>query len=664
MKSEGGEWNFSGLAALFSHQFPALQELDMSGNNLQGNSDSDSAAPMIAEAVGGGRLPSVRTLMLNDTEMREADITVVFTALTEESAPHFEVLRLPTLNTPGSQALASALDSGHLSELREMTLCACNSVASESEGLGVVMRSVANDKAPSLNTLKIAVRDSEEGEVDQILGALAERLREGRVGALADLDLEFRMGNEGIGPGPLIEFGRALGAGGCSSLRKLSLYWVEEGDEGVGALAEGLGSGSLVSLEELSLKVSYGAGEGSRALGEVLSKGKVSSLRKLLLDSDLGSGLQALAEGFGVGSLSPHLIVDLCLFPVIFEDDEGLTTAAVRAVAALIRERKVSGLRKVEVKDYDRVIEGEAAYDLGAALTGGGGRVGAPVVSLQSFEELEVGPAGFVSETGLSGLFRGIASGRGSLPSLHTISVPYLFPCDVSAARPLAECITKGKLPRLRNLCLSLVASTSLGQEGMHALSLALCSPHAKSLRSLTLRSEETGNDRKAVAAEVAQMSALSVSFSLGQLTALEELSLGGALFPESVSALCVGLGSGTLRSLRSLELPHVGLDDDEAASALSQALSAEKLPELRSLTLHKVTDAGFKKLTAEWVNSTPPPLEILDMSRSAVLDEGVLALVSLSQTGRLPFLRSVRVGNRVSRNVRATMKGVFPHSD
>eukprot|EP00820_Chromera_velia_P015572 Cvel_6009.t1-p1 / transcript=Cvel_6009.t1 / gene=Cvel_6009 / organism=Chromera_velia_CCMP2878 / gene_product=hypothetical protein / transcript_product=hypothetical protein / location=Cvel_scaffold288:1-461(-) / protein_length=153 / sequence_SO=supercontig / SO=protein_coding / is_pseudo=false len=34
-KSEGGEWNFSGLTALFSHQFPALQELDMSGNEFQ-----------------------------------------------------------------------------------------------------------------------------------------------------------------------------------------------------------------------------------------------------------------------------------------------------------------------------------------------------------------------------------------------------------------------------------------------------------------------------------------------------------------------------------------------------------------------------------------------------------------------------------------------------
>uniref|UniRef100_A0A0G4HB48 Uncharacterized protein n=1 Tax=Chromera velia CCMP2878 TaxID=1169474 RepID=A0A0G4HB48_9ALVE len=345
----------------------------------------------------------------------------------------------------------------------------------------------------------------------------------------------------------------------------------------------------------LSLSMVRGDGEGNgcRELGEVLSSDKVPSLQNLWLEWHIDSSLQAFTEGLGVGSLSPHLIVDLSLVPVIFEDNEGLTTAAVRAVAALIRERKVPGLWKMEVADFNRV--GEAAYDLGAALTGGGGRVGVPVVSLQSFEELDFGLK-LESETGLvSALFRGVASGRGSLPSLHTISVPDFFPSDVPAAHPLSECITKGKFPRLRNL------DAYIRREGMH---LALCSLHAKSLRSLTV--------------------------------------------------------SGKLRPLRSLELPSGPPDNDDATAAFCQALSAEKLLELRCLKLGRVNDAVLKKMVKAWGDVTPPPLEKLDLSGTAVGDEGVLALIGLAGAGRVPLLGDVRVGKSLSSSMQTVLKNFF----
>jgi len=158
-------------------------------------------------------------------------------------------------------------------------------------------------------------------------------------------------------------------------------------------------------------------------------------------------------------------------------------------------------------------------------------------------------------------------------------------------------------------------------------------------------------------------MSALTFALSFGQLADLQELKFEGKLCSESLSALCVGLRSGKLRSPRSLELPRVPLGDDEGTSALCQALSAEKLPELRCLKLGRVNDAGLQKLAEGWTDEEPPPLEALDLSGSFIQEKGVLALVSLSETGRLPSLWNVRVGNSVSSSMRATVKGVFPHT-
>uniref|UniRef100_A0A0G4HXR8 Uncharacterized protein n=1 Tax=Chromera velia CCMP2878 TaxID=1169474 RepID=A0A0G4HXR8_9ALVE len=597
-------WDFSGLAALFSHQFPALEELDVSGNGLQGDDDADTAAPMIGEALEAGRLAVIRKLNLLDTKIREDDLTALCAALAAGRVPSLQELHLCRVDDSPAEALALALDSGHLSQLTELILE--DDPECFSEGVGVVMRRIGSGKPLSLRTIKIKVAHEMTGQVhthvDEILGGLAQGLRERKLTSLEDLDLDFGQRNFWIPPEAVRELGLALGAGGLSSLRRLALSWKEDEDAGVGALAESLGSGGLASLEELSLKElrrpkhpeERGSAEGCRALGEMLSTGKVPSLRNVVLKWWVDTGLQGLAEGFRVGSLSPDVLVDLCLRPIIFPDNERLTTAAVKEVADLIRDGKVPGLRKLAVDgSLDRwtsgKIEGDAACDLGAALTA------------------------------------------------------MCLRCP-----PLAECITKGKFPKLRNLRFSSDHfPISLGQEGMQAFALALCSPHAKSLRSLTLRSEERGNDRKALGAQTAQMSALSLALSFGQLTALQELTLKGRLFIESVSALCVGLGSGKLRSLRSLELPHLTLGDDEGTSALSQALSAEKLPALRCLILGSLNDNGLKRLAEAWHDTTPPPLEKLDLSGSQVrfTDLGVMALASLRRAGRLPLLWDLQLG-------------------
>uniref|UniRef100_A0A0G4GWE3 Uncharacterized protein n=1 Tax=Chromera velia CCMP2878 TaxID=1169474 RepID=A0A0G4GWE3_9ALVE len=158
-------------------------------------------------------------------------------------------------------------------------------------------------------------------------------------------------------------------------------------------------------------------------------------------------------------------------------------------------------------------------------------------------------------------------------------------------------------------------------------------------------------------------MSALTFALSFGQLADLQELKFEGKLCSESLSALCVGLRSGKLRSPRSLELPRVPLGDDEGTSALCQALSAEKLPELRCLKLGRVNDAGLKKMVKAWGEATPPPLEELNLWGSSVGDEGVLVLIALAGTGRVPMLWDVRVGSSVSRGMRIVLENFFPYT-
>uniref|UniRef100_A0A0G4IAF4 Uncharacterized protein n=1 Tax=Chromera velia CCMP2878 TaxID=1169474 RepID=A0A0G4IAF4_9ALVE len=341
-KSEGDEWSFSGLTALSSHQFPALQELDLSENELRGSDDADTAAPMVGEAIGGGRLPSVERLNLVGTQMQQADVTAMCSALETGSVPSLKALHLCRVDVPAGQALAAALDSDRLPELKELV------VQDEplSEGMGVVIRSIASGKAPALSLLKIEIAyaaypTDPNTHVDDIWGALAEGLRGGKLGSLEDLELFFRCDHgheDDLTIEPSREFVRALGTGGLSSLRRLSLEWSEESDEVVGALAESLGSGGLESLEELCVTVVCEGGEGCRALGEVLSTGKVQSLRKLVLGWYGDESLEKLAEGLGVGSLSPEVAVDFHLWP-----SEG-ADAAVKAFAGIIRDRKVPGL--------------------------------------------------------------------------------------------------------------------------------------------------------------------------------------------------------------------------------------------------------------------------------------------------------------------------------
>uniref|UniRef100_A0A0G4HBG9 Uncharacterized protein n=1 Tax=Chromera velia CCMP2878 TaxID=1169474 RepID=A0A0G4HBG9_9ALVE len=196
----------------------------MSGNSVwllgPGINSAESAAPTIDEALEGGRLSAVslRTLNLAETAMREVDMTAVFTALSTGRTPHVETLSIPELY---SEAFASAIDSGHLSDLREVALVDRHQTGE----VGIVTRSLMSGRTPSLRTLdlEITAYDSEQGEMNDVLGALAEGYRAGSAGTLEDLNLFFETTGVPLLPGPLREFGNALGSGRGSSLRRLSL---------------------------------------------------------------------------------------------------------------------------------------------------------------------------------------------------------------------------------------------------------------------------------------------------------------------------------------------------------------------------------------------------------------------------------------------------------
>eukprot|EP00820_Chromera_velia_P026197 Cvel_1708.t1-p1 / transcript=Cvel_1708.t1 / gene=Cvel_1708 / organism=Chromera_velia_CCMP2878 / gene_product=hypothetical protein / transcript_product=hypothetical protein / location=Cvel_scaffold61:131189-132343(-) / protein_length=385 / sequence_SO=supercontig / SO=protein_coding / is_pseudo=false len=285
------------FADLFSAHFSFLEELKLGGSG-------SSSVPAIHEALADGRLLAVRKLNFYDEHNPEIDseeVVALFNALA-----FVKILHVSDLDAPCRRAFAAAMDSGHLSHLEEVTLDA--NIEAESEGLGVLMRSIASGRVSSLRTLKCGTISWEElqEEVGEMLKALAEGLREGRMGSLEQLSLEFDLRASGafVPPGPLSEFGAALGVGGVS-LCKLWLTWTESSDEGVGALAEGLGSGALVSLEDILLHCGA-EGPGCRALGEVLGTGKVPSLRTLWLENENASSFLALvAEGLNVGSPPP-----------------------------------------------------------------------------------------------------------------------------------------------------------------------------------------------------------------------------------------------------------------------------------------------------------------------------------------------------------------------
>jgi len=402
-----------------------------------------------------------------------------------------------------------------------------------------------------------------------------------------------------------------------------------------------------------------------------LSAGNVPSLRFLDVSSIQDNTFLCLFEGFGERCLSPEVVVEIRMprNPFIREDDLVHINTG-RMMADVIRAGKIPRLRKIVCEGAGSgPIDCDGARMFGESLTyreRGVGASGAASACLPFFEELDFtrcfvgieGPAG-----GEASLLRGIVSGGGLLPSLHTLRIGRdpEFSEDppnvgVPVAHALADCISKAKFPSLRSLRFP---SPSIGHAGMQALTHALCSPHAKILRSLSVN---IGSE-----AEVASVSALSVALSFGQLNGLQELTLHGDLFSEGLSALSVGVASGNLRCLRSLELPDAFLGKDEGTRALCQALSAEHTPDLRCLSLGRVDDASLKTFAKEWVDRDPPPLEKLDLwGGSSVGDDGLVALASLAETGRLPFLSYLKVklhGAPAKKSVIAMLKAVFPNN-
>mmetsp|Transcript_52014 Transcript_52014/g.101864 ORF Transcript_52014/g.101864 Transcript_52014/m.101864 type:complete len:253 (-) Transcript_52014:159-917(-) len=234
-----------------------------------------------------------------------------------------------------------------------------------------------------------------------------------------------------------------------------------------------------------------------------------------------------------------------------------------------------------------------------------------------------------------------------------------------SAVRAMAKCMMKGKFPALHSLQIPI---PNRGQGGMQELAHGLCSPHAQSLRSLFIKSSITLNPNlEMVMRQRAQMAALAAALSSEQMGGLHKLTVRGPIFFPNLPALSVGFNSGRLRSLRSLTLINVGIGDHAETDILCEALSAEKMPELRFLSLRQVSKQALQKVLGSWIERPPPPLETLDLARSTVDDEGAAALASLCRMGRVPFLRDVRVGSNknglIDSNVWEMLKALFPNT-
>ena len=113
-------------------------------------------------------------------------------------------------------------------------------------------------------------------------------------------------------------------------------------------------------------------------------------------------------------------------------------------------------------------------------------------------------------------------------------------------------------------------------------------------------------------------------------LPALEELTLQGisAAYPDGVQQLAEGLGAGALPAVIFLEISnmHVG---DAGASALAAALGRGALPRLENLYLSNaaIGDAGLVALAPALRRL--PAMEILDLGRNSLGDEGLAALIA-----------------------------------
>uniref|UniRef100_A0A0G4HNM6 Uncharacterized protein n=1 Tax=Chromera velia CCMP2878 TaxID=1169474 RepID=A0A0G4HNM6_9ALVE len=348
-------------------------------------------------------------------------------------------------------------------------------------------------------------------------------------------------------------------------------------------------------------------------LGEVLSTGKVPSLRSLTLGWLCNESFRSLCGGLSRGRIDPPVMVDIELF------GGGNTELGATRFAEVIRAGKLSGLRKVSLQGYLSPVVGAT---FGEALTHA-------EASLNSLEEI-----GTKSSTvgATAALLGGFSRGPDSLLALHTLRCPLFESITTQGAQSLSALVSGGRVPSLRNMTVNL---TNIGPQGMQPFAAALSTPHVSALRQLTV-----GFGDSSAAAEVGMFSA---ALSSGHLRRLENLQVGGLWGIEGVRALCVGLGSGRLSSLRTLLWRYSRLGA-EGGRALSEVLVAEKLPGLRIFEAAdtRLTDEGVRALTEGWMSRNPPPLQDLHLPFNNLTGNVVHPLLKLLGSQRMSALKSM----------------------
>uniref|UniRef100_A0A0G4IEA1 Uncharacterized protein n=1 Tax=Chromera velia CCMP2878 TaxID=1169474 RepID=A0A0G4IEA1_9ALVE len=660
------ETDYAPIAELLSTSaLKELEELDLDNNSLfdqrlGGEEEGEGGEGGEGEAVQAsaaalavpGRFPKLRRLVLGgefSCSMTSEQLLAFATGLGVGDLPSLQELVLPLggseENPEGVISLANALSSGQLSQLRDLQIEHRDDMTSDA--FATLSRSLATGKAPLLQSLNIEMwGENAEGGVE----ALAEGFRRGALSFLTSCRLYVRdmFCTKGYA---LSTLGLALGNGGCPALQKRDLEWDEEGDEGVGGLAEGLGRGRLSSLRDLSLRVTCNQngegelnGEGCKAFGEDLSTGKVPSLRNMSLFCRCKQSFVSFCEGLSRGRVDPPVMVDIELL----EGERSIDSEVTRFVE-VIRAGKLSGLRNVNSLGYE-MLSRAAGRVLGEALTHAD-------ASLNSLEKLCIPYPG---EEVTAAFLEGLARGTGRLPALQTLRCPDIRSIRTQGAQSLSNLVRGGKVPSLRDLTVNLAG---IGQEGMQAFAGALSTSHASALRRLEVR---FGGVSPADAA--AEVELFSVALSSGYFRRLEELSVGGLEVIGELRALCGGLGSGKLTSLLTLRFVRCRLGA-EGGRALSEVLTAEKLPSLRTLDAGMtgvtlgLTDEGVRALIEGWTNRDPPPLQCVDSSWNGLSGAVVNPLLRFLGSKRLPALETLHVSGNFGADqaFRDMLFGVFP---
>uniref|UniRef100_A0A0K6SA66 Uncharacterized protein n=1 Tax=Chromera velia CCMP2878 TaxID=1169474 RepID=A0A0K6SA66_9ALVE len=577
----------------------------------------------------------------------------------------------------GVVAFADALSSGHLPQLRGLTLHRPSDLRGEE--FATLCESLTTGNAARLQTLDLEFRPVDPDATTGVL-AIGKAMREKGLYSLESFRLSIR---SGVGGAAMSALGMAMGWGGCPRLKNLDLEWAEEGDEGVAGIAEGLSMRGLSSLRDLSLRVrcyweekggGQGEGEGEKkrwgdgcvALGEFLSTHQVPCLEIVRLDWFSNPSLCSLCEGLSRGRVPPEVSMDLRLdaddgkfvfFPEIrrsrSEREKDLEVGMTR-LNDVIRADKLAGLRKVGL------ALGELGYlqppqAVGVAF-------GEALAHAEFLEEVEMNcPFDEWFSAFLKGLSRGPPGCLSALRSLRFPVVSYnCSSVDAEGAQSLSAIICRGLVPSLSDLKLTL---SRTGVEGMQALRDAFSSPHVSALRrlkfSFTPRHPEalqSASNDEFDRSYGDELRILSVAFSSGRLCRLTELKLKGIGGICDIRALCVGLGSGQLTSLRTLSLKRVqftsGICLDGGVMgcrALSEALVVEKVPALGTLEVVKsqLRTEGLRALVEGWEDHNPPLLRHLNLRNNMLTKYATDPLLSLQRAKTMPSLECVDlIGN------------------